>query len=198
MLVLASASWLPSRVHLDHRVPARGRRGPQGGRIRRCGRWAPMPNPSSGRCGSGESAHTLRRNGRRALRRLRQRPERRANGRHDACGLVGHRRSAGRCRQHGRRILTPGCREQVAAAERPGELGVVFVGQGAGVHNHLNLGDLASQEDQELPLAGRRIERGDRVVDGLDELTLDVLQPAAAGHGHRMSGQDRFSELYFS
>ena len=116
--------------------------------------------------------------------------------RHHACGLGGHRAPPAQPAAR-RRILTLGCGEQVAAAERPGEPGVVFVGQGAGVHDVLNLGDLASQEHQEMTFACRRIERGDRVVDGLDQLTLNVLQPAAAGHGHRMRSQDRLGELYF-
>ena len=46
-----------------------------------------------------------------------------------------------------------------------------------------------------VTFAGWRIQRHGRVVDGLYQLTLNVLQPGTAGHGHRMGSQDSLGEL---
>ena len=153
--------------------------------------------PGQRRCGAGQPTRTLRGAGDRALRRLRQRTQRRAECRHHARGLIAGG-GAGGAPQRALNFLP--ARRSAADSRWPSarvELRVVLVGQRAGVDDVLDLCDLATQEQQELSLACRRIERGDRVVDGLDQLALNVLKPVAAGHRHRMRSQDRLGEFDF-
>ncbi len=156
----------------------------------------PEASPRERRRGAGQTGRPLGRSGGCALRGLRQRPQRRADCRRHARGLVGHRRARRRrCLRY--RLVTPRGGEQIAAAERAGQLGVVLVGERAVVDDVLDLGDLAAEEHQEVALARRGIERRHWIVDRLDELPLDVLQLRATRHRHRMRTQDRFGQLNF-